>query len=76
VAVVREKTPSHCAFEPAEVLAAWQALRDWVDGNPQPTALDIQGTCESLIGLVGGKCRFAPGYKVGEFDRRIRPRDP
>ena len=73
-AVVVEKKPSHCLFDPAEILAAWTALRDWIDGGPQPTAADIQAECNSWRAAIGGQCRFDPGFKIPPFYSRVRPR--
>jgi pimeloyl-ACP methyl ester carboxylesterase len=73
-AVVVEKIPTHCLFTPAEVFAAWEELRDWIDGGPQPTAADIQARCTSLKSLLGGECRIDPGYQIPPFDSRVRPR--
>jgi hypothetical protein len=73
-AVVVEKNPTHCLFEPAEVLAAWTALRDWIDGGPQPTVADIQEECTSWRAVLGGQCRFDPGFRMSPFDSRVRPR--
>lgn len=72
-AIVVEKRPSHCAFSPPEVVAAWAALRDWVETGDKPTAADIQATCKSLP-LFGDICRIDPTFKVPAIDARIRPR--
>ena len=73
-AVAVEKQASHCLFEPAEVLGAWTALSDWIDGGPQPTAADIQAECTSWRAALGGQCRFDPGFEISPFDSRVRPR--
>lgn len=72
--IVKERKASHCAFGPGEVLAGWEALRDWIDTDEQPGALDIQETCESLTGL-NEICRIDPGYKLPDPNVRMRPRD-
>ena len=36
-AIVIEQDPSHAGFTEAETVAAWETLRGWVAGNPQPT---------------------------------------
>jgi hypothetical protein len=74
--IVVEEEPSHCGFNDAEVLAAWESLRAWVAGAPQPSAADLQATCESLAqqGAASGPCRIDPGFVVPDLDGRIRPR--
>ena len=76
VGIVVEEEPSHCGFADTEVLAAWESLREWVEGAPQPSASDLQATCESLAkdGAASGPCRIDPGFVVPDFDDRIRPR--
>jgi pimeloyl-ACP methyl ester carboxylesterase len=73
-AVVVEDQPSHCLFSPAEVIAAWEELRRWIDGGPQPTAADIQAECRDLRSLLGGPCRIEPDFEIPSMDARIRPR--
>jgi len=75
-AVVVEDEPSHCDFTEAEVLAAWEVLRGWVAGGPQPTAADLQSTCQGLAGggQASGPCRFDPSFVIPDLDGRIRPR--
>ncbi|MDA8018419.1 MAG: hypothetical protein MPN21_13340 [Thermoanaerobaculia bacterium] len=74
--VVVEDEPSHCGFTEAELAAAWESLRGWVAGLPQPTASDLQMTCEGLVAgsLAGGPCRIDPDFDVRSIDRRVRPR--
>jgi hypothetical protein len=75
VAVTVEEIPSHCDFSNAEVLAGWEALRAWIAGAPQPSALTIQLTCEQFeLSGVPGPCRFDPSFVVPDIDERIRPR--
>ncbi len=78
VGIVVEDEPSHCDFSDAEVLAAWEALRGWVAGLPQPTAEALQTTCEALVagGVALGPCRYDPDFVVPDLDGRIRPRGP
>lgn len=73
-AIVVEAKPSHCGFTDAEGAAAWESLRDWVAGGPQPTALSIQLVCESLAPIFGGPCRIDPAFAIPALDTRIRPR--
>ncbi len=68
-----EPIPTHCVFTPGEILAGWEALRDWVDTGQQPTPLDIQETCKALP-LVGGVCRIDPNFVIPDMDGRVRPR--
>ncbi len=75
VAIAVERTPSHCLFTPAEVLAGWEALVAWVDSGLQPSAADIQAACQDLIPLFGGLCRIDPDFEIPDMDGRIRPRD-
>jgi hypothetical protein len=77
VGIVVEDVPSHCDFTQGEVVAAWELLRGWVAGLPQPTAADIQQTCEGLVagGLATGPCRIDPEFMLPDLDGRVRPRD-
>jgi hypothetical protein len=74
VAVAVENRPSHCAFTPAEVLAGWESLLEWVDGGPRPGAAGVQQSCQALTALVPGPCRIAPGFVLPDPDGRFRPR--
>lgn len=76
LAVVIERQPSHCIFMPGEILAAWEALRSWVDGEPQPTAESLQEDCEAFQSALGTPCRIDPDFDLPPMDDRIRPRKP
>jgi hypothetical protein len=73
VGVVVEAAPSHCGFTEGELVAGWELLRGWIAGAPQPTASDIQGTCQLLVGLgyAAGPCRIEPGSVIGDMSARI-----
>jgi hypothetical protein len=73
-AVAIEAVPSHCGFTPAETVASWEALRGWIAGGPQPTALTIQATCTALAPAFGGPCRIDPTFVIPDMDGRIRRR--
>jgi hypothetical protein len=75
-AVVVESTPTHCGFTPAETLSAWESLRAWLAGAPQPTPTSMQMTCSAIagLGLAPGPCRIDPTYVIPDMDLRIRPR--
>jgi hypothetical protein len=73
-AIAIEAVPSHCGFTPAETVAAWEALRGWVAGGPQPTAAAVQGVCNAVAPSVGGPCRIDPTFVIPDMDGRIRPR--
>lgn len=75
--VVVENSASHCGFNQAETIAAWEALRAWVAGAPQPTAQTLQDTCNGLIteGLATGPCRYDPGFVVPDLNGRVLLRD-
>lgn len=75
VAIVVEEEPSHCGFELAEIGAAWEALKSWAEGGTKPTVEAIQVACETAAALIGGECRFDPGYVVQDMDVRVRPRE-
>ncbi|MCP4660321.1 MAG: hypothetical protein GY856_33385 [bacterium] len=75
VAIAIEDLASHCLFTPTEKIAAWEALRTWVAGAPQPSVADIQADCEALALGVPGQCRFDPDFVIPDLDGRIRPRD-
>jgi hypothetical protein len=72
--IVVEAEPSHCGFTPAETVAGWLALQDWVAGAPQPSAATLQGYCGAVAPLFGGPCRIDPTFVVPDMDDRIRPR--
>jgi hypothetical protein len=74
--IVVEDEPTHCGFNDAEVLAAWEALRRWVAGMPQPDVSDLQNACAGLVAgaQAEGPCRFDPGFVIPELDGRVRPR--
>lgn len=74
VAIAVERQPSHCIFMPGEILAAWEALRSWVDGGPQPTARSLQEDCVEFQSALGTPCRIDPSFDLPDMDRRIRPR--
>ncbi len=75
-AIVVEQVPTHCGFTTAEGAAAWESLRFWVAGGPQPDAAGLQATCQGLE-LAGfpGPCRIDPTFEVPPLDSRIRPRE-
>jgi hypothetical protein len=74
--IVVEDVPSHCGFTEAEVVAAWETLRGWVAGLPQPAPADLQAACESIVagGLAPGPCRIDPGFVTPDLSGRVRPR--
>jgi acetyl esterase/lipase len=76
IATVIEAEPSHCDFNPAEVIAGWESLRGWLAGAPQPTAAGIQVTCQVIegTGLAPGPCRIDPSFSVPDMDERVKPR--
>ena len=73
IAIAVEPVPTHCVFTPGEILAGWESLRDWIETGEQPTATDIQATCNALP-LLGEVCRFDPDFVIPDMDGRIRPR--
>jgi hypothetical protein len=75
-AIAVETTPTHCGFTAAETLAGWEALRAWVDDGPQPTAQDVQNTCQFLVAnsVATGPCRIDPTFVIPPLSNRIRPR--
>jgi hypothetical protein len=75
VAVAIEAVPTHCGHTPAEILGSWEAMRAWVAGGPQPSALTIQGTCLAVASpLFPGPCRIDPFFVIPDMDGRIPPR--
>jgi hypothetical protein len=75
-AIVVEAAPTHCGFTAAETAAAWESLRFWVAGGPQPTADSLQVTCQVLESPdFPGPCRIDPAFDVPPLDTRIRPRE-
>ena len=76
VGIVQEATPSHCGFSSSETVAAWETLRGWVAGDPQPSALTLQVMCLALQPGFGGECRFNPFFQVPDMDGRARLRNP
>ncbi|MFQ5349043.1 MAG: hypothetical protein ACE5EG_01220 [Thermoanaerobaculia bacterium] len=75
VGIVQEAVPSHCGFTNAELVAAWETLRGWIAGDPQPSALTLQVMCVALESF-GGPCRFNPFFQLPDPGGRIRPRNP
>ena len=73
--IVQEAVPSHCGFSGTELLAAWETLRGWVAGDPQPSPLVLQVMCKALEPTFGGPCRFNPFFQVPDMDGRVRPRN-
>jgi len=75
-AVVIEDVPTHCGFTDAEVVAAWESLRGWVAGLPQPGVAELQTVCQAIAagGQAPGPCRFDPGFVIPDLDGRVRPR--
>ncbi len=75
-AIAVEQTPTHCGFTVAETVAGWESLRAWIAGAPQPTAQDVQNTCQFLVahGLAMGPCRINPSFVIPPLSNRIRPR--
>lgn len=76
VAIVVEDAPTHCEFTPEEAIAGWESLRVWIAGGPQPSALQIQETCLTLVdpNALRCPCRIDPTFEVPDMDKRIRPR--
>lgn len=76
VGIVVEDIPTHCGFSEAEAVAAWETLRGWIAGFPQPTAADLQLACLGVeaSGLFAGPCRYDPGFMVPDLSARVRPR--
>lgn len=64
-AVVAESDPSHCSFTDGEGLAAWNSLRDWVDGEQQPGAADLQQRCLNNS-QDSELCRFDPDFQLSD----------
>ena len=76
-AIVVEDEPSHCDFNPAEGMAGWQALHDWMQGGAQPSVADLQQQCQQLEGSgAEGPCRFDPDAQYLPFDAVVAPRPP
>ena len=75
VGVVQEATPTHCGFTQTETIAAWETLRAWVAGDPQPSALTLQVMCKAIEPTFGGPCRFNPFFQIPDMDGRARPRN-
>jgi len=77
VGILVEDTPTHCGFTEAETVSAWESLRGWVAGLPQPTVQDLQDTCNGIVagGLAEGPCRYDPGFVIPDLNERVRQRD-
>ncbi len=75
--IIFEDQPSHCDFTEGEIVSAWESLRGWVAGLPQPTVQNLQDTCEALYqgGLASGPCRYDPGFVIPDLNERVRLRD-
>ncbi|MFT3790583.1 MAG: hypothetical protein QM741_05815 [Rudaea sp.] len=74
-ALVDEASPTHCGFNTAEGVAAWEALRGWIAGAKQPGVADLQTGCQSAVaGGVKGPCRFDASLEPPSFDSQVAPR--
>jgi len=75
-AIAVEEIPTHCGFTAAEAAAGWESLLAWVGGAAQPTAQDVQDTCQFLVAtsVATGPCRFDPNFVITPLSNRIRPR--
>lgn len=75
-ALVNESTPTHCGFTTAEVVAAWEALRQWMAGGAQPTITNLQNDCQAVVagGTAQGSCRIDPNLVPPSFDSQVAPR--
>jgi hypothetical protein len=75
-AIAVEEVPTHCGFTPAEAIAGWESLRLWVGDGVQPTAQDIDNTCNVVAAKSPGTgpCRFDPSFVIPPLSDRIRPR--
>jgi hypothetical protein len=76
VGVVQEAVPSHCGFSDSELVAAWEALRGWVAGDPQPSPIALAAMCLAMEPTFGGPCRYNPFFPIPDMDGRVRPRRP
>lgn len=65
LAVVVENEPSHCAFNDNEVIAAWNKLLSWTEGESQPSASDLQQECLNQASNPN-LCRYDPSFQFGE----------
>lgn len=76
-ALVAESSPSHCQFNEAEAVSAWESLRLWIDHGEQPDALELQSRCLALsdAGLAEGPCRIDPELVPQPFDDAVHPRN-
>lgn len=74
-ALVNESSPSHCGFNTAEGIAAWEALRAWIAGGRQPTIANLQSDCQSAVAAgVKGPCRIDANLTPPSFDSQVAPR--
>lgn len=53
VGIVAESTPTHCGFRESEVIAAWNALQQWVENGSQPAVADLQDECRAVADDAG-----------------------
>jgi pimeloyl-ACP methyl ester carboxylesterase len=76
-ALVAETAPSHCGLQAAELMAAWDGLRDWLATDAQPDAVELQARCLALsdAGSAEGECRIDPAREPEHLDAAIRPRN-
>ena len=70
------EAPFDDVFTSGELVGGWEALRAWVEGAPQPSATDLQASCEAVVaaGLADGPCRIDPDFVLGDLDDRVPPR--
>jgi len=76
-AYVREENVAHCEFNLAEGISAWNALRAWSRGAPQPSIAQLQSGCLALAGnpATPGPCRIDASLLPGPLDEKLRPRN-
>lgn len=71
-AMVRDDKVAHCGFSHAELLAGFDALRDWIDRGTKPDATSLQQRCQALGGSQ--RCAFDASLTPAPLDQQIKPR--
>ncbi len=71
-------SPGHCRISNAEIRAAWEGLRTWLDQDRPPDARQLQATCQRLAdnGQADGGCRLSATAPASEPPALPAPRPP
>jgi hypothetical protein len=66
---------AHTAQSGPELVAALDALMQWIEKGVKPTPQTIAAGCEQLRGSLDGPCRYHPEYIPKPFGSLFYPRE-